>query len=668
MNTLSDDPRARVSDLFVTFGRDGSAVQAVRGVSLDVRAAEILGVVGESGSGKTIFGLSLLGLLPRDPAPRVRGEANICGVDMISAPEEERRLIRRQYLGAVFQDPMSSLNPTKRVGVQVTEAAGSRDEALRLLQLVALPEAGKRLGAYPHELSGGQRQRVMMAMAVARTPKLIVADEPTTALDVTVQAQILCLISDLRNELGCSFILITHDLGIAAQIADRIAVFYGGRLMEVGTASEVLTKPAHPYTAGLLRSRLSMTVSRNSILTTLRGEPPDPRRPPTGCPFAPRCAYRIDACDWEPPSLQQTDPASSRSVACIRADEIEASRSESSKVVPFTSTMVLSHGPALRLRGVSKSFKVGGRLWGRERLQALLDIDLDVTAGQSLAVVGESGSGKSTLLRVVAGLIRPDRGVVENLAGGRPQMVFQDAGASLTPWLTVGELIGERLEREGITGTARARRVEDVLDVVGLSGEVSRFRAASLSGGQRQRVAIARAIVIPPPILLCDEPTSSLDASLAATVLNLLNRFRREFGFAMLFVTHDLTVARLVADRITVMYLGKVVEAGPVEKVLDRPAHPYTRALLAAVPDMDRAPVRIAGESASAINRPTGCPFHTRCPVVVDKCRVEMPQLEEHLLDQYASCWRPFIEEPGAISHRHLGDEASGDAWQDIEY
>ena len=618
------EPRARLVDVHVTFQRRGVPLQAVRGVSLDIAAGEILAVVGESGSGKSVLGLTLLGLLQGDPAPEVSGRAEVCGIDMIGASPAARRQVRRAHLGAVFQDPMTSLNPTMRVGRQVTEAAGSADEARRLLDLVGVPEPARRMAAYPHELSGGLRQRVMLAMAVAGSPDLVVADEPTTALDVTVQAQILALLRDLRDEIGCSFVLITHDFGVASQIADRVAVMYGGRLAEAGAMDAVLAAPSHPYASGLLRSRLDLDLPLAHRIATLPGEPPDPRAHPTGCAFAPRCDAKVDACETTLPDPQ---PASTHDgvVACLVPPASREVGDESSALEfpPLPSPDATQ--PALRLLGVDKHFWVKRGLTGRDRLAALRNVVLDIAAGESVAIVGESGSGKSTLLRVVAGLLSPDGGQVER-ADDRPQMVFQDAGASLTPWLTVGEIVGERLLRT-TTRAERRPRVEAALQLVGLPAEVANAKAGSLSGGQRQRVAFARATIVPPSLLLCDEPTSALDASLAAAVLNLLQDLRRELGMAVMFVTHDLAAARFVADRIAVMYLGQIVEIGPAEKVISAPEHPYTKALLAAVPRPGTSPVRLPGEPASPLAVPSGCSFHPRCTDRVDACTEHAPLL-----------------------------------------
>jgi peptide/nickel transport system ATP-binding protein len=647
---------ARVSDLSVTFARAGLSIQAVRGVSLDIRRGEILGLVGESGSGKSVLGLSLLGLLPADA--EVGGAVTVRGNDMLHGAPALRRAARRQHLGAVFQDPMTSLNPTMRVGRQVAEAAGSDAEAARLLKAVGIPDAERRMAAFPHELSGGLRQRVMIAMAVAGAPSLVVADEPTTALDVMVQAQVLGLLRNLRDEIGCSFLMITHDLGVAAQVADRIAVMYAGRLAELGPTADVLKAAAHPYSVALTRSRLSLGSIRGKALPTLAGEVPDPAAPPPGCPFEPRCSLRTDDCTASVPAPREVAPG--HASACILPiAEVRAATGTDAGVTaldPVTPTASPDHPPAAngnaavlepdearapddarapdaaaaQVRNVARSFRVkAGR--HRTRLEALRDVSITVAEGESVAIVGESGSGKSTLLRVVAGLDRADSGgVTLGQAKARPQMVCQDAGASLTPWLTVGALIGERLRHENLSAASKHERVEEVLAHVGLPAHVKKAKAAQLSGGQRQRVALARATVVPPEVLLCDEPTSALDVSLAAVVLNLIARLRQELGMSVLFVTHDLAVARVVADRIAVMYLGRLVEIGPAEDVVANPQHPYTKALVGAVPDLGKPPAALPGEPASPLSRPHGCAFHPRCPVAEAVC--EDPEFDPHLI------------------------------------
>jgi len=522
-----------VSDLRVTLTRGSTQVEAVRGVSLQVAHGEILGIVGESGSGKSVLGLSLMALLPASARPVVTGSIRILGTDMVGTSANADRLVRRQHIGAVFQDPMTSLDPTMTIGNQLAEVTANKADIVRLLTDVGIPDPESRLGAFPHQLSGGLRQRVMIALSLARNPSLIIADEPTTALDVTVQAQILQLLLDLRKSRGCSVVFVTHDLGVAAQICDRIAVMYRGEIVESGDVETVLGSPQHEYTKGLLASRIDLLTPRDRPILSAHGA--------GGADHLPDL--------W--PS-----------------------------VVP---------GPAaVTVADVRRTFS-SGPVWKRRHLEAVRGVSLEIARGESLALVGESGCGKSTLLRLVAGLDSPTAGTVTVAGDTRPQMIFQDAGSSLTPWLTVGELLAERLAAAapGLGKTETAATIAETLERVGLPAEVARVRGASLSGGQRQRVAIARAVIVPPAVLLCDEPTSALDVSLAATVLNLLGRLRRELNMSVLFVTHDLAAARIISDRIAVMNKGQIVEIGDAEQICTDPRNDYTRALLSAIPGQE---------------------------------------------------------------------------------
>ncbi|MFD6388642.1 oligopeptide/dipeptide ABC transporter ATP-binding protein [Nocardia sp. NPDC060259] len=591
-----------MSDLEVTFRRRGVALRAVRGVNIDIAAGEIIALVGESGSGKSVVGLSLLGVPVGDPPAVITGRAEVCGVDMVAASPAERRRVRRAHLGAVFQNPMTSLNPTMRIGDQVREVAGSTAEAVRLLDLVGVAQAGRRLRSYPHELSAGLRQRVMIAIAIAAQPDLIIADEPTSALDVTVQAQVLALLSDLRAELGCSVLLITHDIGVAAEVADRVAVMYGGRLVEIGAMTDVLATPSHPYTVGLLGSRLDLGLPLGHRIPVLTGMPPNPGALPPGCPFAPRCALRTDDCEK---SLIPLAPAATHTglAACILPAEVD--RTQVRGPTPAFPPLGLPNRsrPAVRCTAVGKDFRIRNGLARREVLSVLRNLDLQVEAGEAVAVVGESGSGKSTLLRMLAGLEKPDSGVIE-LSGSSTQMIFQDVSASLTPWLTVGRQVGERLPRT-LGRDDRRARVIAALERVGLPADVADFRAESLSTGQRQRVAFARATIVVPAVLLCDEPTSALDAPLAASTLNLIQTLRREFGLTVIFVTHDLAAARFIADRVAVMYRGEIVEVGAAEEVAHAPSHSYSKALVAAVPTIRSAPKQQRSKPTGESNVPT---------------------------------------------------------------
>ncbi len=656
---LPDDPTrpgsvvAKLTDLHVEFTRAGQVIKALRGVDLELRAGEIFALVGESGSGKSVLGTSLLALPPQGGSvPRLTGGISVCGVDIRTADEKAKRRLRRHSLGAIFQDPMTSLNPTMRVERQLIETCGSKAEALRLLDAVGVPQPGERLRCFPHELSGGLRQRVMIAMALGGSPQLVLADEPTTALDVTVQAQILRLLRQLCDELGTTFLFITHDLAVAGEIADRIGVLYGGRMAEIGSATEVLRRPGHPYTEGLLASRLSLATDRDRPLRSLRGEPPDPTSPPPGCPFAPRCEHAVDACRDAVPVLEPFGDRAARATACIRHDELAARVSAPLPIPqpdgvlgrqePASSPVIWASArpsaerpgkapvfdhPALEIQDVKKTFTVKATGSRRATLHALRGVSFSVDEGESVALVGESGCGKSTLLRLVAGLDTADSGTVRVGGSGQAQMVFQDAGASLTPWTSVSELLEDRIRATVSDRAERSARVDEMLGLVGLPVDAKSARARQLSGGQRQRVALARAMMITPEVLLCDEPTSALDVSLAATVLNLLTRLRRESGTSMVFVTHDLSAARYVADRIVVMYLGQIVEEGTAEDICRRPRHPYTEALLNAVPGRRVARIVLNGEPASPAQVPTGCSFHPRCRLAHEECAELAPEL-----------------------------------------
>jgi peptide/nickel transport system ATP-binding protein len=518
---MTDDPVAEVRNFSLSLVRNGVRNEALNDINLAIRPGEILGLVGESGSGKSVLATSLLGLLPRASAPRYEGSVTVGGTDILRAKPADVRRVRRDLLGAIFQDPMTSLNPTMRIGRQIGEVTRDDAESVRLLETVGVRDAKLRLRVYPSELSGGLRQRVMAAIAVAGRPALVIADEPTTALDVTVQAQLLDLLRELRDDFGCSVLMITHDLGVADQIADRLAVLYRGQLVEIGPAADVVRNPSHEYTRSLLASRLTLTMPRDER---------------------------------------------------------------------FTDTGAASE-PAVRITALHKSFSIrhGGlfRSSTTTELVAVDDVELDIAAGEALAIVGESGSGKSTLLRVVAGLETPTSGTVT--LSGDAQMVFQDAGSSLTPWLSVEETLGERLLGQRLGRDLIRERVTEALAAVGLPADVARAYPGELSGGQRQRVGLARATMLPPAVLLCDEPTSALDATLAKSVLALIRDLRARLHMTVLFVTHDLAVARLMGDRIAVMQSGRVIELGPAEQVIAAPQQEYTRTLLAAVPEIHGA-------------------------------------------------------------------------------
>ncbi|MFD1713917.1 ATP-binding cassette domain-containing protein [Amnibacterium flavum] len=536
-----DEPVCRVEDLTVDFETADGLVRALRGVSLEIGRGEILALVGESGSGKTVLSSCLLGLPPASLKTTVGGSVVVAGVDMVNGSDADRRVARRQTIGAVFQDPLTSLDPMMRIGDQVAERGATRARATAALEDCGVPEPGMRLRQWPHQLSGGLRQRVSIAAAITAgsstprrgpgvdtaqasagdgVPALLIADEPTTALDVRVQAQIIALFARLRDEHGCSIVLVTHDLGVAAQIADRIAVMSAGELCEVGSTEQILRDPQHEYTKSLLAARID--INRMPVSITER----------------------------------------SRVVAERRDDD------------------------ALRLEGISKHYpKAGGRRG--EIFTAVDDVSLTVPAGGSVALVGESGCGKSTLLRIAAGLTKADSGGVHVAPGsGRPQLVFQDAGSSLTPWFSIGQGIEERLRVQGVSRREAPDRARELLAQVGLDARAAGARPRALSGGQRQRAAIARALASDPRILLCDEPVSALDASHASRVLDLLDELRASLGIALLMVTHDLAVARRISDETAVMYGGRIIERSASEQLFAEPREDYTRQLIAASPSV----------------------------------------------------------------------------------
>jgi peptide/nickel transport system ATP-binding protein len=661
--TNDENVVASIRGLRVSFPTAQGTVRALRGIDLDIRAGEVVALVGESGSGKSVLGMSLLGLLPTAARPDTEGSVRVAGVDMLHGNDKIRRKVRAELLGAVFQDPLTSLNPTMRIRRQLTERGISRERALRQLGEAGVPDPERRARQYPHELSGGLRQRVMIAMALggrgrvdraARgdvadppsgealeypvnvasdddgAPRLIVADEPTTALDVSVQAQVVLLFDRLRREHGCAVLLVTHDLGVAASIADRIVVLYAGRVCESGPAASVLTEPAHPYTKALLAARLSVDGSAEEN-DPMPGDPPNPMALPPGCAFAPRCSRRSDDCDAVLPDLDPRPLERPGSVACFHpygtADE------NADSIVPVVMRVASARpsveGHALELDAITKVFDVAGSGLGKAKLRAVDSVSLSVPTRGSVALVGESGCGKTTTLRMATGLLQPDTGSVRWAPdGGRPQLVFQDCGSSLTPWMSIGAQVGERLRALGVTRAVREERALEYLRRVGLDERAARAKPRDLSGGQRQRAVIARALASEPKLLVCDEPVSALDASLAVRVLTLLESLRDDLGVALLVVTHDLAAARRIADEVAVMYLGRIVEQAPADALFEHPRHPYTRGLIDASPTTEpgRLSPTLAGEPPSAIGVRTGCAFASRCPMVTEICREEVPE------------------------------------------
>jgi peptide/nickel transport system ATP-binding protein len=662
-----------IEDLHVTFASQAAPVPAVRGISFEVGAGEVVALVGESGSGKSATALSLLGLAPAK-VQMARGELN--GRDLTRMHESDLRRLRGE-VGVIFQDPLSSLNPVQKVGRQIAEAVelqtgassrAARARAVELLGQVGIPEPTQRARDYPHQLSGGMRQRVMIAIALASSPALLIADEPTTALDVTVQAQILALIARLRAEREMGVLMITHDLGIVAGLADRVLVMYAGRIVESGPTEELFAEPRHRYTQGLLRSLPRIDTAGDAPLRWIEGAPPDPTAVPEGCAFAPRCRSATDRCRVRPELVAE---AGGRAYACWHpARTLEDDALPAIAPAPAAAAPV-AEGAALAVRDLDVVYGRDRRLALRRATGAVHAVDgatLRVPAGTTLGLVGESGSGKSSLGRAVVRLLRPAGGTVEiadrDIAslGDRElrplrrefQIVFQDPQSSLNPRHEVGRILTEPLELHDIgePGVDRARRVVELLELVGLGANMVERRPHQLSGGQRQRVGIARALAVSPQLIVLDEVVSALDVSVQAQVLALLERLQAELGIAYVFIAHDLAVVRHISDSVAVMYVGGIVEHGPADAVYRHPRHPYTAALLSAAPSPDRVErerIVLRGDPASPAARPPGCPFHTRCWLREklgnpERCVAERPALT------------PTPPDPGHVAACHFSD------------
>jgi len=652
-----------IEDLHVSFHTYAGVVKAVRGVNLTVKAGETLAIVGESGSGKTVTSKAIMQLLPSQVAKIEKGSIMFNGRDLTELSEKEMQHVRGSEISMIFQDPMTALNPTMKVGKQVIEGIIKHQRlskslayktARELFELVGIPDAEFRLQQYPHQFSGGMRQRVMIAIAC--NPKILIADEPTTSLDVTIQAQILELLKDIQKKLGTSIILITHDLGVVANMADTVAVMYAGKVVETGTVDEIFYKPHHPYNWGLLSSMPDMNSKEE--LVSIPGSPPDLMNPPPGDAFAPRneFAMQIDY-EKEPPMFKISETHSAATwllhpkAPRIEMPDIVKAKQVASKVEKRESVVNVQE-PLIQIRNLKKFFQVNDK----DSLKAVNDVSFDIMRGETLGLVGESGCGKSTTGRTIMRLYEATGGEMfynnkpihgkllkneERELHRKMQMIFQDPYASLDPRKTIEDTIAEGMDIHGLVknNVERKNRVHELLETVGLNKEHAGRYPHEFSGGQRQRIGIARA--------LADEPISALDVSIQAQVVNLLKKLQVEKGLTYLFIAHDLSMVKYISDRIGVMYLGTIVELATSDDLYDEPLHPYTQALLSSIPipnpklERERERVMLEGELPNAIDPPTGCPFRTRCPMAMDICQ-EPPIWKEAKPNHWVACH--FVE------------------------
>ena len=665
-------PLLDVRDLRVHIGTAARPVRPVDGVGFSIAAGETFALLGESGCGKSMTSLALLRLLP-DAGRIVGGAVRFAGDELLARSEAGMREVRGGRIAMIFQEPSTSLNPVMTVMAQIGEVlarhrglrgTAARAEAQRLLDAVGIPDAGRRLEDYPFQFSGGMKQRVMIAMALAGEPELLIADEPTTALDVTIQAQVLDLLARLQAERGMGMLLITHDLGVVARMAQRIGVMYAGELVETGAREDFFRAPLHPYSRKLFAA-LPTDAQRGRPLAALGGHVPPLDQVFTGCRFAGRCPDVFDRCHHEAPAWQAVGAQAVRCHLYAEncAEGYVDGRTAAAAAAPVAVAADARAGtrtvPLLDVRDLQVHFPVRKGLLRREvaRVRAVDGVSLALAPGRTLALVGESGCGKTTAGKAILQLVTPTGGEVyldgTPLAGlSRPalralrrdfQMVFQDPFASLNPRMRVGEIIEEGMLALAVEPDPlkRAGRIDALLARVGLTPEMKLRYPHEFSGGQRQRIAIARALAVRPKLIVCDEPTSALDVSVQAQILNLMRELQAEFDLAYLFITHNIGVVSWLADEIAVMYLGRIVEQGPVGKVLASPAHPYTRALLAAVPDIERETAAHAGGTAAAarpvvagdlpspLAPPAGCHFHPRCDRATDICRAQYPAVTD---------------------------------------
>ena len=673
MNT----PLLQIKDLHTDIEIRNGVVRALSGVDLHVNPGETLGIVGESGSGKTMTALSLMGLLPQGGKVS-SGSIILDGQDLTKMPLHLKRKMRGTKVGMIFQDPLTSLNPTMKIGLQVCEPLRVHEKlskraalarAVEILKRVGMPRPEVVINNYPHQLSGGMRQRVMIAMALVCKPRILIADEPTTALDVTTQMQILDLIDELRDEYKMGVILITHDLGVVAGHTDRVAVMYAGRIVETAPTKTLFTEPKHRYTSSLMAALPERALAAGTKLFSIPGAPPSLTNLPKGCRFAARCLWATDECRAGYPDLSGDE---NHTFSCFHpvqeGDEspavLQAMMDSGKAEDAVDATGQISHEILLDVKEASREYEsAGSGFFKRDKgvVSAVDRVSITVNKGETYGLVGESGCGKSTVGRLIAGLEPPSGGAIEldgrDLATlkGRDavrihrdvQMMFQDSYAAMDPRMRIDQILAEPMSIQK-TGNARqiAERIMEILEQVGLTEEILDRYPHEFSGGQLQRIGFARSLTLAPDLIVADEPVSALDVSVQAQVLNLMKDLQQELGLSYLFISHDLAVVQYMADRIGVMYLGRIVEEGPAHEVVKNPKHPYTKALIDSIPvpdpefKHDESAIKLTGEPPSAVNPPEGCRFRPRCPFAGEECKVQ-PMLTDET--HRVACHHPLL-------------------------
>jgi oligopeptide/dipeptide ABC transporter ATP-binding protein len=675
-----------VENLRTEFHLRSANVGAVDGVSFTAAEGECVGIVGESGCGKSTTGLSIMKLLPA-VGHITSGSIRVNGRDVVTMGAKDMRDVRGNEAAMIFQDPMTSLNPTMTIGQQITEGvrlhrkvtkAQARERALEVLALVGMPRPAERVDYYPHQLSGGLRQRVMIAIALACEPKLLIADEPTTALDVTIQAQILNLLDDLRQRLDMAIVLITHDMGVIAGRTDRVIVMYAGRVVESAETQELFHRMQHPYSSALLQSIPKLEQDSTQRLYNIPGLPPDLSKELTSCRFNPRCPQATERCRAEDPKLETSAASPDHFFACFNpiggdpeADRpvlmvSDAERAAALERAEARIAVLAERAPILEIDHLIKEFPVtSGAVVQRKigSVKAVSDVTFSLREGETFGLVGESGCGKTTIGRLIVGLEHPNSGAIRfegkdvtkmrglELRRQRRdmQLMFQDPYASLDPRMRVGTILREPLVVQGIGSSSDQRqRVLELLDEVGLARKAYDLYPHEFSGGQRQRIGFARALTLNPKLIVADEPVSALDVSIQAQILNLMKGLQERHRLSYIVISHDLAVIKYLADRIGVMYLGKLVEVGPAQSIYELAAHPYTKGLIDTIPVAEPSIARakrgqiIVGELPSAMNPPSGCRFRTRCPYAEELCAQEEPPLRLFGNGHLAACHFPL--------------------------